>query len=94
MSFYSTPKGKTKEELDKTIARRNKVNLTAYARRGKKLKSVEALLVLASRRKSVYCCNCMGLLPAAVVANMSAALVHRMITDGDVHEYHPKGGKK
>ncbi len=78
------------EKLRKQIARRNKVNENAAKRKGRQVTSVEALAFLGLTKRSVFCDNCWGLLPAAVVMNMSASMVHRLIQSGDLYEYNTK----
>jgi len=60
-------------------------------RRGVRLNSIDELQILATNKKSVYCRNCWGLLPAVVVMNMAAIQVHRAITQGEIWTYHREG---
>ena len=83
-----------KLSVGQIVARRRKVNAGARTRTGKRVRSVERLAELARERKSVYCDNCLGLLPAVVVINMSAGQVYEMIQGRRIYGYKPKGGNK
>lgn len=74
-------------KLKKQIARREKANATARKKLGAKVMSVEHLDQLRSQKRSVYCLNPWGLLPAAVVMNMSASQVIGQIKCGRIYEY-------
>jgi hypothetical protein len=76
-----------KLSLEQIVKRRAKVRVTASKNKGRPVRSVEQLAVLAHQRKSVYCDNCWGLLPAVCVLNMAASVVHRELRRGVVFQY-------
>jgi hypothetical protein len=77
-------------QIGHRIAARNR---TARHRARDPVKSVEELARLAEQKRSVYCWNCWGLLPAAVVMNMAASQVYFAISRGMVLRYVPGGAK-
>ena len=77
-------------QIGHRIAARNR---TARCRTGDPVKSVEELARLAEQKRSVYCWNCWGLLPAVVVMNMAASQVYFAVSRGMVLRYVPGGSK-
>lgn len=80
--------------LEQQCDRRAKVNRIASMRCGAPVKSMEHLDALAYAKRSVYCCNCWGLLPAVAVMNMRAKSVLDAIKSGWVFEYSAKARGK
>jgi hypothetical protein len=71
------------------IERRRKTNATAQLRATKRITSILEIAELAKRRRSVYCRNSWGLIPAVVVMNMVACVVLREIESGRMYKYPP-----
>ena len=72
---------------DQVNGRRVKANATAFQRRGAVVESFERLFWLAHNRKSVYCTNAWGLLPAAALLNMPVKSVVRALYCNEIFEY-------
>ena len=76
--------------LEDKVERRKKANQTARSRKGKEVKSVDALIVLALDGRAVFCDNAWGLLPAEAVLNMPVWVVAGAINKGRVYAYPAK----
>ncbi len=83
------PQKTRKLTLDQIIERRRKICETARARCGEPVQSLQELGSLAMDRKSVYCDNTWGLLPATVVLSMQAWCVLRAMQRGLIYRYNP-----
>jgi hypothetical protein len=77
-----------KLNLDQIIERRRKINATASTRQGRLVRDTEHLMTLAKARRSVYCANTWGLIPATFIMGMPANIVHLALSRGEIREYH------
>jgi hypothetical protein len=80
--------------LQQKCDRRSKINRTARLRLGCKVSSIDHLAMLAANKRSVYCHDTWGLLPAIVVMNMIAGLVYLTIKRGRMFEYLAPASKR
>jgi len=76
------------------VQKQSKRNATARYQLGKQVHSVDQLAALASERRSVYCDNAWGLIPAVFVMNMITSVVLREINAMRVFEYNPIRGQE
>lgn len=75
--------------LTRLIERRRKTNATAAKKAGAPIRSLDELAVMVRDGQSVFHAGAWGLLPATVVMNMQARVVHSAIKSGLLRRYTP-----
>jgi hypothetical protein len=82
-------KPRTREQLDKLLARERKRYATAKLGAGAPVSSLQDLVYLARTRKSVFVEGCFGLKPAAFIANQTGTTLHNLFERQAIRRYTP-----